>query len=151
MRPDAGRFYSSSGNGATALAEHFDEQRDGQPDDVEEASLDVRHECRSRLLDGVSAGAPAPLAPRHVLVDRLGAQRPEAHGRARVPGSLAEIALRFTISHPAVSTVIPGAKTPEQAQANAAAADLPMLPNSTMDRIAALYREKAAPLVHQRW
>jgi len=31
------------------------------------------------------------------------------------------------------------------------AADLPMLPNSTMDRIAALYREKAAPLVHQRW
>src|SRR3977135_1875116 len=82
MRPDAGAFLLSGGNGATALPEHFDEQRDGQPDDVEEASLDVRHECRSRLLDGVSARATAPLATCHILVASLGAQRAEAHGRA---------------------------------------------------------------------
>ena len=65
--------------------------------------------------------------------------------------TMAQLALRWILMHDGVSTVIPGAKTPEQAQANAAAADLPPLSNSTMDRIAALYREKAAPLVHQRW
>jgi aryl-alcohol dehydrogenase-like predicted oxidoreductase len=65
--------------------------------------------------------------------------------------TMAQMALRWILMHEAVSTVIPGAKTPEQARANAAAADLPPLPGSTMDRIAALYREKAAPLVHQRW
>lgn len=65
--------------------------------------------------------------------------------------TMAQMALRWILMRDGVSTVIPGAKTPEQAQANAAAADLPPLPNSTMDRIAALYREKAAPLVHQRW
>jgi aryl-alcohol dehydrogenase-like predicted oxidoreductase len=65
--------------------------------------------------------------------------------------TMAQMALRWILMHDGVSTVIPGAKTSEQAQANAAAADLPPLPDSTMDRIAALYREKAAPLVHQRW
>jgi len=65
--------------------------------------------------------------------------------------TMAQMALRWILMHDGVSTVIPGAKTPEQAQANAAAADLAPLPDSTMDRIAALYRETAAPLVHQRW
>ena len=35
--------------------------------------------------------------------------------------TLAQTALRFVLSHPAVSCVIPGAKTPEQAEGNAAA------------------------------
>jgi aryl-alcohol dehydrogenase-like predicted oxidoreductase len=65
--------------------------------------------------------------------------------------TMAQMALRWILMHDGVSTVIPGAKTPEQARANAAAADLAPLAQSTMDRIAALYREKAAPLVHQRW
>jgi len=47
--------------------------------------------------------------------------------------------------------VIPGAKNPEQARANAAAADLPPLSDETMARIAELYDERIAPLVHQRW
>ena len=46
MRRDAGRFYSSPGNGATALGEHLDEQRDGQSDDVEEVALDARDRAR---------------------------------------------------------------------------------------------------------
>lgn len=41
-------------------------------------------------------------------------------GRRR---TLAQAALQYCLSHPAVSTVIPGAKTPEQARANAAASD----------------------------
>ena len=73
--------------------------------------------------------------------------------RALVPANttMAEMALRWILMNDGVSTVIPGAKTPEQARANAAAADLPELPNETMNRIEALYRERVAPLVHQRW
>jgi hypothetical protein len=41
--------------------------------------------------------------------------------------------------------------TPEQARANAAAADLAPLPLAAMERIARLYEERAKPLVHQRW
>jgi aryl-alcohol dehydrogenase-like predicted oxidoreductase len=65
--------------------------------------------------------------------------------------TMAQMALRWILMHNGVSTVIPGAKTSEQARANAAAADLPPLAASTMDRIASLYREQVARLVHQRW
>jgi aryl-alcohol dehydrogenase-like predicted oxidoreductase len=68
------------------------------------------------------------------------------------PGAtLAQLALRWILTFDAVSTVIPGAKTPEQARANAAAADLPAPPPETMERIAEIYRRRVAPLVHQRW
>jgi len=73
--------------------------------------------------------------------------------RALVPegATLAQLALRWILMFDAVSTVIPGAKTPEQALGNAAAADLPPLSDETMRRIAELYDERIAPLVHQRW
>jgi aryl-alcohol dehydrogenase-like predicted oxidoreductase len=68
------------------------------------------------------------------------------------PGAtLAQLALRWILTFDAVSTVIPGAKTPEQVRANAAAADLPAPPPETMERISEIYRERVAPLVHQRW
>jgi aryl-alcohol dehydrogenase-like predicted oxidoreductase len=68
------------------------------------------------------------------------------------PGAtMAQLALRWILGFDAVSTVIPGAKTAEQARANAAAADLAPLPAETLQRIAALYAERVAPLVHQRW
>jgi aryl-alcohol dehydrogenase-like predicted oxidoreductase len=73
--------------------------------------------------------------------------------RALVPAetTMAQMALRWILMNDGVSTVIPGARTPEQALANAAAADVSELPASTMDRIEKLYRERVAPLVHQRW
>jgi aryl-alcohol dehydrogenase-like predicted oxidoreductase len=73
--------------------------------------------------------------------------------RTLVPedATLAQLALRWILGFDAVSTVIPGAKTPEQARANAAAADLPPLPEETLRTIADLYRERIAPQVHQRW
>ena len=68
------------------------------------------------------------------------------------PGAtLAQLALRWILTFDAVSTVIPGAKTPEQVRANAAAADLPAPSPETMERIAEVYRRRVAPLVHQRW
>jgi aryl-alcohol dehydrogenase-like predicted oxidoreductase len=73
--------------------------------------------------------------------------------RSLVPegATLAQLALRWILMFDAASTVIPGAKNPEQARANAAAADLPPLSDETMRRIAELYDERIAPLVHQRW
>ena len=73
--------------------------------------------------------------------------------RPLVPDSatLAQLALRWILMHDAVSTVIPGARSPEQARANAAAAALPPLGDATMSRIASVYTERIAPLVHQRW
>jgi aryl-alcohol dehydrogenase-like predicted oxidoreductase len=65
--------------------------------------------------------------------------------------TLAQLALRWILSFDAVSTVIPGAKTPEQARQNAAAAALSDLPEPTMRRIEELYRDRIAPQVHHRW
>jgi aryl-alcohol dehydrogenase-like predicted oxidoreductase len=73
--------------------------------------------------------------------------------RTLVPegATLAQLALRWILGFEAVSTVIPGAKTAEQARANAAAADLPELPADTLRTIAELYRGRIAPQVHHRW
>ena len=73
--------------------------------------------------------------------------------RGLVPGgaTMAQMALRWILMNEAVTAAIPGAKTPEQAKANAAAADLAPLPAAAMDRIARLYEERVKPLVHQRW
>jgi aryl-alcohol dehydrogenase-like predicted oxidoreductase len=65
--------------------------------------------------------------------------------------TLAQFALRWILDFSAVSTVIPGAKTPEQARANAAAAGLAPLPEETLALTRDLYRRRIAPLVHQRW
>lgn len=73
--------------------------------------------------------------------------------RALVPdgATLAQLALRWILMSAAVTAAIPGAKTPEQARANAAAANLAPLPRAAMERIADLYAERVKPLVHQRW
>ncbi|RKN10479.1 aldo/keto reductase [Streptomyces radicis] len=60
-------------------------------------------------------------------------------------------ALRWIIQQPGVTTVIPGARTPEQALANARAAELPPLSEATLSAIAALYDERIRPQVHDRW
>ena len=65
--------------------------------------------------------------------------------------SMAQFALRWVLDRPGVSAVIPGARTPEQARANAAASELPPLTAETEARLAEIYRERIAPLVHQRW
>jgi aryl-alcohol dehydrogenase-like predicted oxidoreductase len=63
----------------------------------------------------------------------------------------AQFALRWILMHDDVSTVIPGARSPDQARANATAADLPKLDEATMTRVAEIYDRRIAPHVHQRW
>jgi aryl-alcohol dehydrogenase-like predicted oxidoreductase len=65
--------------------------------------------------------------------------------------TLAQLALRWILMFDGVTAAIPGAKSPEQARANAAAADLAPLPDETMARVRELYEQYAKPLVHQRW
>ncbi len=63
----------------------------------------------------------------------------------------AQLALRWILMHEGVTAAIPGAKDPDQARANAAAADLAPLSEETMARVTELYERYAKPLVHQRW
>jgi aryl-alcohol dehydrogenase-like predicted oxidoreductase len=75
----------------------------------------------------------------------------ELRGLVPEGATMAQMALRWILSFDGVTAAIPGAKSPEQAKANAAAADLPALPAETMKRIESLYAERIKPLVHQRW
>jgi aryl-alcohol dehydrogenase-like predicted oxidoreductase len=69
--------------------------------------------------------------------------------RSRVPAgwTMAEFALRWCLDHPAVTTVIPGARSAAQARANAAAADRPPLPAALHAELAAFYRAEVRPHV----
>ncbi len=49
--------------------------------------------------------------------------------------ALPDFALRFCISHPAVSTVIPGMRTPEHVRSNVAASERGVLPEEVLERI----------------
>ncbi len=52
-----------------------------------------------------------------------------------VPGTLAEIALRFCLSHPAVSTVIPGMRKVKNVESNCGISDLGPLPADVLARL----------------
>ncbi|WP_049565782.1 aldo/keto reductase [Nonomuraea sp. SBT364] len=63
----------------------------------------------------------------------------------------AQFALRWILDQPGVSVVIPGARNPAQATANAAAAALRPLPESTLRAVRDVYDELIRPQVHGRW
>ena len=73
--------------------------------------------------------------------------------RPLVPGgvTMAQFALRWIIQFPEVTTAIPGAKSPQQAEDNVAAASLPALSEATLQRVREIYDERIRPLVHHRW
>jgi aryl-alcohol dehydrogenase-like predicted oxidoreductase len=78
------------------------------------------------------------------VVERLRPLVPEG-------ATLAQLALRWTLMFDAVTCAIPGAKTPEQARANAASAGLAPLPPETMRAVERIYDEAVRPLVHASW
>ncbi|KQX66732.1 aldo/keto reductase [Angustibacter sp. Root456] len=63
----------------------------------------------------------------------------------------AQLALRWVVDQSGVSTVIPGARSPEQARANAASASLAPLDDDTLEKLRRLYDEQVRDLVHDRW
>jgi aryl-alcohol dehydrogenase-like predicted oxidoreductase len=63
----------------------------------------------------------------------------------------AQFALRWILDQPGVSTVIPGARSPEQARANAAAADLTPVDPDRERALERLYEDAIREHVHDRW
>ncbi|QYC43752.1 General stress protein 69 [Nonomuraea coxensis DSM 45129] len=63
----------------------------------------------------------------------------------------AQFALRWILDQEGVSVVIPGARNPAQAAANAAAAGLAPLPAATLEAVDEVYDELIRPQVHDRW
>ena len=78
--------------------------------------LSGRYRGHHRFADIRSRWSPEVLARRSSLVEKFAALVPEGT-------SLAHAALQFVLAQPQVSTVIPGAKTVEQALDNFSAAD----------------------------
>jgi len=72
---------------------------------------------------------------------------------AQLPGDLtpAQAALAWVVQQPGVTTVIPGARSPEQARANALAGDAPPLGGDFLAAVAALYDTELRASVHDRW
>jgi len=58
--------------------------------------------------------------------------------------TLAEMSLRWILDHPAVSVIIPGASSIRQAQGNAAASDLPSLPEELHEKLRVVYAMNVA-------
>jgi aryl-alcohol dehydrogenase-like predicted oxidoreductase len=73
--------------------------------------------------------------------------------RALVPpgATLAQFALSWILAHPAVTTVIPGCRTPAQVDENLAAEDLPPPGPAAMARAREIYDRHVRPHVHARW
>jgi aryl-alcohol dehydrogenase-like predicted oxidoreductase len=65
--------------------------------------------------------------------------------------SLSQLALRWILMFPEVTCTIPGAKTPEQAAENAAAAALAPLSATTMAAVKDVYDRRIRPHVHESW
>ncbi|WP_058826389.1 aldo/keto reductase [Haloferax sp. Q22] len=65
--------------------------------------------------------------------------------------SLAQFTLRWILSFDAVSTIIPGSKTPAHIRDNVAAASLPPLSADQFERVEEAYDAYAREHVHHRW
>jgi len=113
-------------NTVFAPEDHRNYNRSGEAFDVGETFAGVPYE--------VGVGAARELAR---LVD---------------PGtSLAQFALRWVIDQPGVSTVIPGARNPEQMHGNVASASLPPLREEQLAGVRDVYDRLIRPHVHNRW
>ena len=65
--------------------------------------------------------------------------------------SMAQMALRWILMFEDVTSTIPGARRPSQAEDNIRAADLPPLSNSSMQKIRAIYDRHIRAQVHHLW
>jgi len=102
-----------------APSDHRTYNRDGQAFNVGETFAGLPFETGVDLADALK-----PLVP---------------------PGmTLAQMALRWCLDFPAVTAVIPGAKNPAMAEANAAASDLPPLPPALHDELRRFYGARVA-------
>jgi len=117
--------------------------------------------AREPLANGFLAGKRSPqdeYEPGDIRYSMPGGYKAQLYGAASyvkevlesIEGAnpkrtLAQVALQFIIRHPAISTVIPGAKSVAQAQENAAASDLGPLDDSFITKLFGPDYQKADP------
>lgn len=77
-------------------------------------------------------------------VDRLEKVKPEGY-------SMAQMAIKWILSHDEISVVIPGAKSKEHVRDNAKTSDLPELPPEVTREARDVYEELIKEQVHHRW
>ena len=75
----------------------------------------------------------------------------ELSGLVDRASTLAQFALRWVIDQPGVSTVIPGARNPEQAPATPPRAELPPLREDQLAGVRDVYDRLIREHVHDRW
>lgn len=105
------------------------------------------HRSFNRNGEAFDKGETFSGVPFEVALEAVEALRPLVPGGA----TMAAFALRWILMEPAVSVVIPGAKTPAQARANAAADSLPPLPDEAIEAARAVYDRLIAPHVAHLW
>lgn len=106
--------------------DHRNYNRDGAAFDVGETFSGVPYDVGVRAARDVAALTP------------LGA-------------TTAQVALRWIIDQPGLTTVIPGARSAEQAESNAAAGGLSPLDEDQLKRLARIYDEQVRQYVHGDW
>ena len=109
-----------------AADDHRSYNRSGEAFDVGETFSGVPYDVGLAAAREVSALAPSDL-------------------------TTAQLALRWIVDQPGVSVVIPGARTPEQARANAVAGTIDPLPPATLAALERIYDERVREHVHARW
>jgi aryl-alcohol dehydrogenase-like predicted oxidoreductase len=70
---------------------------------------------------------------------------------AGIDATPAQVALAWVVQQAGVTTVIPGARSVAQAQANAAAGELPALDGAFLDAVADIYDRHFRAVIHDRW
>jgi aryl-alcohol dehydrogenase-like predicted oxidoreductase len=106
--------------------DHRNFNRHGESFDVGETFSGVDYDTGLRAVDELRDAVPAEM-------------------------TMAQAALRWTLMFPEITAAIPGARTPQQAEDNARAADLPPLPDSFMSRARDVYNRNIRALIHDRW
>ena len=126
--PLASGLLSGTYRASTVFAptDHRSFNRDGAAFDVGETFAGVPYEVGLAAAQEVAAVTPAG-------------------------ATTAQLALRWIVDQPGVSAVIPGARTPAQARANARAADLPALDTAQQEALRSVYDERIREHVHGRW
>lgn len=105
------------------------------------------HRSFNRNGEAFDKGETFSGVPFDVALQAVEALRPLVPGGA----TMAAFALRWILMESAVTVVIPGAKTPEQSRANAAADDLAPLSPETMQAARGIYDRLIAPHVQHLW
>lgn len=108
---------------------------------------DDDHRSFNRHGEAFDVGETFAGVPYEVALEAVEKLRPLVPAGA----TMAQMALRWILMNDAVSVVIPGARTPDQARANAAADALAPLSPDVMSAVRAIYDAEIKPHVHHRW